>query len=423
MKPNLVFLKQNVNENVSADKISISIKDCPKSLYKSLFKLAGITPKDQNPDTTKRFCFGNKLLIQGKKLLLKRTKEGKELYLNLLQPTTYIQEFLNPVFKKHHVIPIPSCFELTTDFYTKNREKAVILQDEMIQHIIQTYQHGYCHIVVGKDGSITFYTQDIRGKKKSRKSKFAKIYIRPFDNQSSSKGINDNPFVRLEITLNRPILERLEWQYPITLNQILNLDIMKLIKFVDFNHFKFVSYLDKPERTNLKRRIEYHLNKTGKSLKNLNEYPVYEIIEILKTVGIKNYNRFIENKPENLLLQESLKKLKGYDMMRIKKRKKLKDKLADESSSTPSYAHKQTTQRKDTTMNDKLLILVRKNIISINKDIQKKQGKIGSHKMIALARLLSVYTKMQKMDKEEKKIVPQQGYYEQIEKGLVKMKD
>ena len=72
---------------------------------------------------------------------------------------------------------------------------------------------------------------------------------------------------------------------------------------------------------------------------------------------------------------------------------------------------------------DKLLLIVRKNIISINKDIQNKQGKIGSHKMIALARLLSVYTKMKKMDKEEKKIVPQQGYYEQIEKGLVKMKD
>ena len=70
---------------------------------------------------------------------------------------------------------------------------------------------------------------------------------------------------------------------------------------------------------------------------------------------------------------------------------------------------------------DKLLLIVRKNIISINKDIQNKQGKIGSHKMIALARLLSVYTKMRKMDKEEK-IVPNQSYYEQIEQG-VKMKD
>ena len=303
----------------------------------------------------------------------------------------------------------------------KNREEAVILLKKMIQHIILTYQHGNCYIKEGKDGSITFYTQDIRGKKKSRKSKFAKIYIRPFDNQSSSKGINDNPFVRLEITLNRPILERLKWEYPITLNQILKLDIMKLIKFVDFKHSKFESYLSK--RTNLKRRIEYHLNKTGKSLKNLNEYPVYEIIEILKTVGLTNYNRFIENKPENLLLQESLKQLKGYDMMRIKKRKKLKDNLVDESSSTPSYTHTINPQKKGYTMNDKLLLIVRKNIISINKDIQKKQGKIGSHKMIALARLLSVYTKMKKMDKEEKKIVPQQGYYEQIEKGLVKMKD
>jgi hypothetical protein len=423
MKPNLVFLKQNVNENVSADRIVIFLSDESCSCYKSLFKLAGINPDNKMKYPKSRYCYSNKLLIQGNKLLLKRTKESKELYLNLLQPTTYIQIILLSLFLKHLVTPILSCFELSFDFYMKNREEAVILLKKMIQHIILTYQHGNCYIKEGKDGSITFYTQDIRGKKKSRKSKFAKIYIRPFDNQSSSKGINDNPFVRLEITLNQPILKRLEWEYPITLNSILKLDIMKLIKFVDFNYSKFESFLDKPERTNLKRRIEYHLNKTGKSLKNLNEYPVYEIIEILKTVELKNYNRFIENKPENLLLQESLKKLKGYDMMRIKKRKKLKDKLVNESSSTPSYTHEQTTQRKDTTMEDKLLIIVRKNIISINKDIQKKQGKIGSHKMIALARLLSVYTKMKKMDKEEKKIVPQQGYYEQIEKGLVKMKD
>jgi hypothetical protein len=100
----------------------------------------------------------------------------------------------------------------------------------------------------------------------------------------------------------------------------------------------------------------------------------------------------------------------------------LKDNLADEPSSTPSYTHTINPQKKGYTMNDKLLIIVRKNIISINKDIQKKQGKIGSHKMIALARLLSVYTKMKKMDKEEKKIVPQQSYYDQIEQGKIKMK-
>jgi hypothetical protein len=270
-----------------------------------------------------RYCYSNKLLIQGNKLLLQRTKEGKELLLSLLQPTTFIQEFLNPVFKKHLVTPILSCFELTFDFYMKNKEEAKILLKKMIQHIILTYQHGNCHIVVGDDGSTTFYTQDIRGKKKSRKSKFAKIYIRPFDNQSSSKGINENPFVRLEITLNSAILKRLEWEYPITLNSILKLDIMKLIKFVDFNYSKFESFINKPERTNLKRRIEYHLNKTGRSLKNLNEYPVYEIINILKTVEVPHYGFLLPLNHENNVLQESLKQLKGYDVGRIKKRKKL----------------------------------------------------------------------------------------------------
>ena len=226
MKPNLVFLKQNVNENVSADRIVIFLSDESCSCYKSLFKLAGINPDNKMKYPKSRYCYSNKLLIQGNKLLLQRTKEGKELLLSLLQPTTYIQEFLNPVFKKHHVIPIPSCFELTIDFIPKNKEQAKILQDEMIQHIIQTYQHGYCHIVVGKDGSITFYTGDRRGRTGTRESMFAKIYIRPFDNEKSSKGINDKPFVRLEITLNRPMLRKLKWKYPITLNQILKLDIM-----------------------------------------------------------------------------------------------------------------------------------------------------------------------------------------------------
>ena len=193
----------------------------------------------------------------------------------------------------------------------------------MIQHIILTYQHGNCFIREGKDGSFTFYLQDIRGRNKSRKSKFAKIYIRPFDNQSSSKGINENPFVRLEITLNSAILKRLEWEYPITLNSILKLDIMKLIKFVDFNYSKFESFLDKPERTNLKRRIEYYLNKTGRSLKNLNEYPVYEIINILKTVGVPHYGFLLNHKHETNMLQESLSNLQGYDVGRIKRRKSI----------------------------------------------------------------------------------------------------
>jgi hypothetical protein len=47
MKPNLVFLTQNVNENPSSiDRILFFVKDESCSCHKSLFKLAGI-----NPDT------------------------------------------------------------------------------------------------------------------------------------------------------------------------------------------------------------------------------------------------------------------------------------------------------------------------------------------------------------------------------------
>ena len=71
---------------------------------------------------------------------------------------------------------------------------------------------------------------------------------------------------------------------------------------------------------------------------------------------------------------------------------------------------------------DKLLHQVKKNIIKINKQIESNQDNIGSGMIVALSRLLSIYHKMNRMN-ESKKIVPQQGYYEQIEKGLVKMKD
>jgi hypothetical protein len=70
---------------------------------------------------------------------------------------------------------------------------------------------------------------------------------------------------------------------------------------------------------------------------------------------------------------------------------------------------------------DKLLHQVKKNIIKINKQIESNQDNIGSGMIVALSRLLSIYHKMNRMN-ESKKDKPKQGYYEQIEKGLVKMK-
>ena len=192
----------------------------------------------------------------------------------------------------------------------------------MIQHIIQPYNHRSSFVLSGKDGSKTLYTQDIRGKKGLRLFKFARIYLRnTYENQKTDDTGNSDPYVRLEIILNRTILKELEWEYPITPNQIINLNIYKYIRFVGFNHSKFESMLSK--RTNLKRRIEYHLNKTGKSLKNLNEYPVYEIINILKKLRVPHYGFLLNYKHETNMLQESLSNLQGYDVGRIKKRRSL----------------------------------------------------------------------------------------------------
>jgi hypothetical protein len=425
------FLSHNVNEIiVSVDKTEYYLFDKTKSCYKSIQSLSGsiITeiPVDRIKYPNSRYDFVSEFLIQGYNILLKRTSNGKEIKLILLQPDKYIQELLLPVFKKHNVKPIPSSSEITFDLYSETKEENIILGKDIKKSLIQPYNRHKSFVYLGEDGSETLYIPDKRGMKGLRESKSAKSYLRnTYDNQKDDKGIKGKPFARIELTLNRAIMNKSGWTYPITSAQILKLQVNKYIKIARFDYPKFEKDILHPDRSYDKSLLE---RKMRRKIKRLKTYPVYKVIEILKSVGIPHYKYILPCTHEDNVLQESLNQWKGYDVapnQRVKliKRKKLKDNLVDESSSTPSYTHTINPQKKGYTMNDKLLLIVRKNIISINKDIQKKQGKIGSHKMIALARLLSVYTKMKKMDKEEKKIVPQQGYYEQIEKGLVKMKD
>jgi hypothetical protein len=49
----------------------------------------------------------------------------------------------------------------------------------------------------------------------------------------------------------------------------------------------------------------------------MNEYPVYEIINILKTVEVPHYGFLLPLNHENNVLQESLSNLQGYDVVPI----------------------------------------------------------------------------------------------------------
>lgn len=427
------FLGHNVKEIiVSVDKTEYFLFDKTKSLYKSIQSLSGsiITeiPVDRIKYPNSRYDFVSEFLINGHEILMLRTSKGKEVQLNLLQPSFQLQELLSSVFKKHNVKPILSSSEITFDLYSEieTKEENIILGKDIKKSLIQPYNRHKSFVYLGESGSETLYTVDKRNKKGLRESKSAKSYLRnTYDNQKDDKGIKGKPFARIELTLNRAIMKKSGWACPITSDQILKLQVNKYMKFVKFNYPEFETDILNPERSYDRSLLE---RKMRRKIKRLKTYPVYKVIEILKSVGIPHYKYILPLNHEDNVLQVSLNQWQGFDVapiqrVKIIKRKKLKDKLAYEPSSTPSYTHTINPQKKGYTMNDKLLLIVRKNIISINKDIQKKQGKIGSHKMIALARLLSVYTKMKKMDKEEKKIVPQQGYYEQIEKGLVKMKD
>jgi hypothetical protein len=68
--------------------------------------------------------------------------------------------------------------------------------------------------------------------------------------------------------------------------------------------------------------------KMRRKIKRLKTYPVYKVIEILKSVGIPHYKYILPCTHEDNILQESLNQWKGFDVapnqrVRIIKRKKL----------------------------------------------------------------------------------------------------
>lgn len=71
-------------------------------------------------------------------------------------------------------------------------------------------------------------------------------------------------------------------------------------------------------------------------------------------------------------------------------------------------------------MDDELLLSVKRNIVKINRFISKKNGDIGSNKIVALSRLLNAYNRILKASPEK----PQEKtdcYYDHVEKGTIRM--
>jgi hypothetical protein len=71
-------------------------------------------------------------------------------------------------------------------------------------------------------------------------------------------------------------------------------------------------------------------------------------------------------------------------------------------------------------MDDELLLSVKKNIVKINRFISKKNGDVGSNKIVALSKLLNSYNRILKASpvEAEKKT---DCYYDKVEAGTIRM--
>jgi hypothetical protein len=85
------------------------------------------------------------------------------------------------------------------------------------------------------------------------------------------KGILPLPSVRLEVTLNRAILKKLGWPFPIPQELIRNLDISKYAKLCSNDFDAFDKFYLSPKRENDHRKIA---------------------IEIMRGLCIKSHCRF-----------------------------------------------------------------------------------------------------------------------------------
>ena len=300
------------------------------SFYKTIQGLSdSVVKEDKVRNRKSKYNLKSVFKIQGIRITLLRIYSGKQLLIQIEQPTKQLQDILSSLFLKHKVKSSLNYVELAFDFYTETKDQARILLNRMIKTIIQKYNRHESRIEHCQDGNIIFYTVDL-DEKGTNPPHFIKLYIRPFQSQNSDKGIIPFPFVRMEISFNKRLLSKYKWTFPLKQEQIHDILTYKLIGFCEFNHPKFRKYILKDKQKHIQSRIKSQFNRTVNSFCNvLQGYYVYEIIKILKKVGITHY-RFLDYEvleEENLLLGRALFELHGYDVVpnqrvRIIKRRK-----------------------------------------------------------------------------------------------------
>ena len=287
------------------------------SFYKTIQGLSDSVFKEKKVRNHKsKYNKKSVFLIQGIRITLLWIYSGKELLIQIEQPTKQLQDILSALFLKHKIKSFLDYVELAFDFYTENQEQARILLNRMIKTIIQKYNRHESRIEHCQDGNIIFYTVDM-DEKGTNPPHFIKLYIRPFQSQNSDKGIIPFPFVRMEISFNKRLLRKFKWIVPLTSNQIRDILTYKLIGFCEFKHNEFRKYILNDKQKYLHKDIETKCKMSVKSFCNaLQGYYVYEIVRILKSVGITHY-RFLDYEAledENLLLGRALFELHDYDV-------------------------------------------------------------------------------------------------------------
>jgi hypothetical protein len=257
--------------------------------------------------------------IRGFKIIMLTNFRDTLISLKLLQPTKELLELFFPIISKHNQKPKYRQIEIPTDFYVENKEDAALLQNKIDQHLFQTYQHKKSNIYPSKkDDTFTYYTSF-----NGRRSKFTKCYCRFDEGMKHDKGILPLPSVRLELTLNTPCFNKLNWPFPILQQNINNLDILKYQKFCKFNFDKFDNFLLNPKMKNDPRRkdIEKITGLTAKQYcRSIKDQNILKICEILKKIPELNHNRFIVPlDEENKILQKAIEtRMTGYDVPLIR---------------------------------------------------------------------------------------------------------
>jgi len=300
------------------DVIHINLTDESCSCYKAIQGLSDSEFQEVNVKNSKsKYNWKSKFLIQGRRITLLRINSGKEVHLNIEQPTRQLQDILLSLFLKHKAKYILNYVELAFDFYTETKDEARILQNSMIKTLIHKNNRHECEIKEYEDGSRIFYSAKLK-KDEPLPSKLTKLYIRPFASQKTDKGVIPYPFVRMEESLRQRQISKFEWTVPLTSNQIRDILTYKLIGFCEFKHKEFRKYILKDKQKYLQKEIETKSGRTIRDFCNvLMDQDMYVIIQFFKSVGLP-YSRFLDYdalQDENLLLGRALFELHDYDVV------------------------------------------------------------------------------------------------------------